>query len=131
MYEVYPRRGFTHPSMISVWNGPRWTLSHTMISSSTLTSRDPPLALSSGVSPPSGVGMAVPNWQESSRATLIVDHSVVRLSISLLWITLISLLMVQVPTTKGTLHPKFDSSGTTRNTMSSSYPEMPTLACTR
>ena len=34
--------------------------------------------------------------------------------------TLISLLMVQVPTTKGTLRLKSDSSGTTRNTASSS-----------
>ena len=123
--EVDLRRGFTHPSMISVWNGPRWTLSHTITSSSMLTSGDPPLAPSSGVSALSGAGTAVPNWQDSSHATLVVDHSVVRLSISFSWITLISLLIVQIPTTKGTLCPKSDSSGTTRNTASLSYPAIP------
>ena len=130
MYEVDPRRGFTRPSMISVWNGPRWTLSHTMTSSSMLTSGDPPLAPSSGVSAPSAAEMAVPNQQESSHATFIVDHAMVRLSISLSWITLISLLIVQVPTTKETLCPKSDSSGTTRKTASSSYPVIP-HTCTR
>ena len=125
MYEVLPRRGFSHPSMISVWNGPRRTLSHTVTSSLTLTSGDPPLAPSTGVSAPSEVGMAMPNWQGSSCPTLVVDHSMVRLSISLSQITLISLLIVQVPTTKRTLHPKSDSSGTTRNTVSSSYPAIP------
>ena len=129
MYEVYLRRGFTHPSMISVRNGPRWTLSHTVTSLSMIPSRDPPLAPSSGVSTPSEVGTAVPNQQESSCTTLVVDHGMARLSISLSWITLISLLIVQVPTTKGTLHPKLDSSGTTRNTASSSYPVIP-CTCT-
>ena len=111
--------------MISVWNYPRWTLSHTITSSSMLPSGDPPLAPSLGVSAPSEAGTAMPNWQESSRTTLIVDHSVARLSISLSWMTLIILLIVQVPTTKGILHPKLDSSGTTRNTASSSYPVIP------
>ena len=59
--------------MISVWNGPRQTLSHTMTSLLMLPSGDPPLAPSSGVSAPSEAGMAVPNWQNSSRASLIVD----------------------------------------------------------
>ena len=129
-YEVDPRRGFTRPSMISVWNGPRQTLSHTMTSSLMLPSGDPPLAPSTSVSTPSEVGTAMPNQQDSSHATLIVDHGMVRLSISLSQITLISLLVVQVPTTKGTLYPKSDSSGTTRNTASSSYPAIPrTCTC--
>ena len=69
-------------------------------------------------------------WQDSSHATLVVDHGMARLSISLSQITLISLLVVQVPTNKGTLHPKLDSSGTTRNTASSSYPATPhTCTC--
>ena len=46
-YEVDPRRGFTHPSMISVWNSPRQMLSHTVTSSSMFTSGDPPQAPSS------------------------------------------------------------------------------------
>ena len=46
-------------------------------------------------------------------------------AISLSQMTLIILLIVQVPTTRGTLHPKSDSSGTTRNTASSSYPAIP------
>ena len=83
MYEVDLRRGFTRPCMILVWNGPRQMLSHTVTSSSMFTSRDPPQAPSSKVSAPSGPGMTVPNQQESSRATLIVDHDVARLSISL------------------------------------------------
>ena len=108
--------------MISVWNGPRWTLSHTVTSLSMLPSGDPPLAPSTKVSTPSEAGMAVPDRQESSCATLVVDHSVARLYISLSQITLIILLIVQVPTTKGTLRPNSDSSGPTRNTASSSYP---------
>ena len=92
MYEVDLRRGFTCPSMISVWNGPRWMLSHTVTSSSTFTSGDPPQAPSSKDSAPSGLGTTMPNWQESSHATLIVDHGMARLSILLSWITLISLL---------------------------------------
>ena len=124
-YEVCPRRGFTRPSMISVWNGPRRTLSHTITSSSMLPSEDPPLAPSTGVSPPSEAGMVVPNWQESNRATLIGDHSMARLSISLSQMTLIILPIVQVPTTRGTLHPKSDSAGTTRNTAPLSYPAIP------
>ena len=114
--------------MISVWNGPRWTLSPTITSSSTLPSRDPPLAPSTRVSAPSEAGMAMPNWQESSHTTLVVDHGVARLSISLSQMMLIILPIIQVPTTKGTLRPKSDSSGTTRNTASSSYPTIP---CTR
>ena len=74
--------------------------------------------------------MAVPNWQESSRTTLVVDHGVARLSILLSQMTLIILPIVQVPTTRGTLHLKSDSSGTTRNTASSSYPVIPhTCTC--
>ena len=119
-YEVDPRRGFTRPSMISVWNGPRQTFSHTVTSSSMFTSGDPPQAPSSRVSAPSGLGTTVPNWHESSHTNLVVDHGVVRLSILLSWITLISLLIVQVSMTKGTLRPKSDLSGTTRNTTSSS-----------
>ena len=111
--------------MISVWNGPRQTLSRTVTSSSTLPSRDSPLAPSTGVSAPSEVGMAMPNQQESSRATLVVDHGVARLSISLSGMTWIILPIVQVPTTKGTLCLNSDSSGTIRNTASSSYPATP------
>ena len=92
--------------------------------------QESPLAPSTRASAPSEVGMAAPSWQESSRATLIVDHCVARLSISLSLMTII-LPIVQVPTTKGTLHPKSDSSGTTRNTASSSYPAIPTLECAR
>ena len=95
-----------------------------------LPSGDPPLAPSTRVSAPSEAGMAMPNWQDSSRATLVVDHGVAKLSISLSRITLISLLIVQVPTTKGTLRPKLDSLGATRNTTSSSYPAIP-RTCTR
>ena len=111
--------------MISVWNSPRQTLSCTITSLSMLPSWDPPVARSTRVSAPSEVGTAVPNQQESSHATLVVDHGVVRLSISLSRMMLIILPIVQVPTTKGTLHPKSNSSGTTRNTVSSSYPVVP------
>ena len=121
-YNVSWRRGLSHPSTISVWNGPRWTLSHTMTNLSMLPSDDPSLAPSTGISAPSEVGTAMPNQQESSHATLVVDHGMERWPISLSWITLIILPIVQVPTTKGTLHPNSDSSGTTRNTASSSYP---------
>ena len=124
-YEVYPRRGFTRPSMILVWNGLRQTLSCTVTSSSMLPSGDPPLAPSTGVSVPSMAGMAMPNWQESNHATLVVDHGMARLSISLSRMTLIILPIVQVPTTRGTLCPKSDSLGTTRKTTSSSYPAIP------
>ena len=82
-YEVDPRRGFTHPSMISVWNGLRWMFSHTVTSSSMFTSRHPPQVPSSKVSAPSGPGTTMPNQQESSRATLVVDHSVARLYLAL------------------------------------------------
>ena len=107
--------------MISVWNGPRQTLSHTITSSSMLPSGGPPLAPSTGVSTPSEVGTAMPHQQESSCATLVVDHGMERLS----QITLIILLIMQVPMTKGTLHLNLDSSGTIRNTASSSYPAIP------
>ena len=111
--------------MILVWNSPRRTLSHTVTSSSTLPSRNPPLAPSTRVSAPSEAQMTTPKWQESSHTTLVVDHGVARLSISLSQITLITLLILQVLTTKGTLHLNSDSSGTTRNTVSSSYPAIP------
>ena len=111
--------------MISVWSGPRQTLSHTVTSLSMLPSGDPPLAPSTRASVPSEAGMAMPNQQESSRTTLIVDHGVVRLSISLSQIMLIIVPIVQVPTTRGTLHLKSDSLGTARNTASSSYPVIP------
>ena len=74
---------------------------------------------------PLGSGDGRTQMQDSSHATLVVDHGMGRLSISLSQIMLISLPIVQVPTTKGTLHLKSDSSGTTRNTMSSSYPATP------
>ena len=116
--------------MISVWNGPRQTLSCTITSSLTLLSVDPPLAPSTRASAHSEAWTAAPNWKESSHATLIVDHSMARLSISLSRITLIILPIVQVPTTKGTLCLNSDSLGTTRNTASSSYPVMPhTCTC--
>ena len=108
--------------MISVWNGSRRTLSCTITSSSMLPSEGPPLAPSTRVSAPSEVETAVHHWQESSRATLVVDHGMESQSISLSWITLIILPIMQVPTTKETLHLNSDSSGTTRNTASSSYP---------
>ena len=111
--------------MISVWNGPRRMLSHTITSSLMLPSGDPPLAPSTGVSAPSEVGTAMPNKQESSRATLVLDHSMVRLSILLSQMMLTILPIVQVPTTKGTLRLNSDSLGTTRNTASSSYPVTP------
>ena len=111
--------------MILIWNSPRQTLSCTKTSSSTLLSGDPPLAPSTGASAPSEAWTAVPHWQESSHATLVVDHGLARLSILLSRITLIILPIVQVPTTRGTLHPKSDTSGTTRNTASSSYPAIP------
>ena len=116
--------------MISIWNGPRQMLSHTITSSSMLLSGGSPLAPSTGVSTPSEVGTAMPNQQESSLANLIVDHGVERWPILLSQITLIILLIVQVPTTKGTLRPNSDSSGTTRNTTSSSYPAIP-CTCTQ
>ena len=68
---------------------------------------------------------AMPNWQESSHATLVVDNGVERLFISLSQITLIILPIVQITTTKGTLRLNLDSSGTTRNTASLSYPVIP------
>ena len=116
--------------MILVWNGPRWTLSHTITSSLTPPSGDPQLAPLTGVSTPSEAVTAVPNRQESSHTTLVVDHSIERWSISLSRITLIILLIVQVPTTRGTLCLNSDSLGTTRNTASSSYPAIPhTCTC--
>ena len=48
--------------MISVWNGPRRTLSCTITSSSMLLSGGPPLAPSTGVSE---VGMATPQGKQS------------------------------------------------------------------
>ena len=90
-----------------------------------LPSGDPPLAPSTRVPAPLEVGTAMPNWQESSRATLVVDHAVMRLSILLSWMTLTILPIVQVPTTKGTLCPNLDSLGTTKNTVSLSYPATP------
>ena len=82
-------------------------------------------APSTRASTPSEAWTAMPNWQESSRTTLVVDHGMARLSISLSQITLIILLIMQVPTTRGTLCPKSDSSGTTWNTASLSYPTIP------
>ena len=111
--------------MISVWNGPRRMLSHTITSSSMLFSRVPSLAPSTSISAPSEVRTAVPNWQESSHDSLIVDHGMERQSVSLSQITLIILPIVQVPTTTETLCLNLDSSGTTRNTVSSSYPAIP------
>ena len=70
-------------------------------------------------------GTAVPCWQERSHITLVVDHGVERWSISLSQISLIILPIVQVPMAKGTLCPNLDSSGTIRNTASSSYPAIP------
>ena len=90
----------------------------------------PTLASLTRASAPPEAGMAALHWQESSRATLVVDHDVERWSISLSRITLIILPIVQVPTTKGTLRPELDSSGTTRNTASSSKLQSPILACT-
>ena len=104
---------------------PRWMLSRTIMSSSTLLSRGPPLAPSTQVSAPTVAGTAAPHRQESRHANLAVAHSMERWSISLSQITLIILPIVQVPMTKGTLRPNSDSSGTTRNTASSSYPAIP------
>ena len=111
--------------MISVWNGPRWMLSCTITSSSMFPSRGPPLAPSTQVSAPPEAGTAMLLQQESSRAILAVGHGMERWSISFSQITLIILLIVQVPMTKGTLHPNSNSSGTTRNTASLSYPAIP------
>ena len=111
--------------MISVWNGPRQTLSYTITSPSMLLSGCPPLAPSTGVSAPSEAGTAMPHQQESRCANLAVAHSMERWSISLSQITLIILPIMQVPMTKGTLHLNLDSLGTTRNTASSSYPVIP------
>ena len=111
--------------MISVWNGPRWTLSHTTTSSLMPLSGGPPLAPSTGVSIPWEAETAAPHQQESSHTTLVVDHGMERWSISLSQMTLIILPIVQVPTTKGTLCPNLDLLGTTRNTTSSSYPVIP------
>ena len=111
--------------MISIWNGARQMLSHTITSSSMLLSRNPPLAPSTRVSAPTVAGTATPHWQESRCANLTVAHSTERWSISLSQMTLIILPIMQVPTTKGTLCPNSDSSGTTRNTASSSYPVIP------
>ena len=90
-----------------------------------LPSGGPPLAPSTKVSTPSEVGTAMPHQQKSSCTTLVVDHGMERRSIALSWITLIILPIVQVSTTKGTLCPNSDSSGTIRNTVSSSYPAIP------
>ena len=71
---IYQHKGLTHPSMISVWNSPRWTLSHTITSSSMLPSAGPPLAPSTGVSAPPEADTAMLHWQESSHTTLAVAH---------------------------------------------------------
>ena len=111
--------------MISIWNSPRQMLCCTITSSSMFLSGVPPLAPSTRVSTPSEVRTAMPNWQESSHDTLVVDHGMERWSMSLSQITLIILPIVQVPTTMGTLHPNSDSLGTTRYTTSSSCPVIP------
>ena len=114
--------------MISAWNGPRQTLPHRNQLIYAYLWGSPAGTFMRSLSP-SEAWTAMLNWQDSSHTTLIVDHGVVRLSISLSWIMLISLLIVQDPTTKGTLRPKSDS-GTTRNTASSSYPAIPrTCTC--
>ena len=109
--------------MILVWNSPMRTLLHHNWLINAPLQGSPTGTFNWGLC--LYVRMAMPNWQESSRVTLIVNHGVERLSISLSWITLIILPIVQVPTAKGTLHPNSDSSGTTRNTVSSSYPAIP------
>ena len=98
-----------------------------MTSSSTSPSGDPLLAPSTWVSALPEVGAAVLLQQESSCAILTVAHGMERWSILLSQMTLIILPIVQVPMTKGTLHPNSNSSGTTRNTTSSSYPA---ISCT-
>ena len=108
--------------MISVWNGPKWTLSCTVTSSSMFPSGDPPLAPSTWVSAHPEAGAAVLLQQESSYAILAVAHGMERWSILLSRMMLIILPIVQVPMTMGTLLPNSNSSGTTTNTMSSSYP---------
>ena len=106
--------------MISVWNGPKQTLSLIVTSSSTS---------SDWVSALPEAKTAILFWQESSCTILTVAQGMDRWSISLSRMTLIILPIVQVPMTKVTLHPNSDSSGTTRNTMSSSYP-MISRTCT-
>ena len=65
--------------------------------------RGPPLAPSTRVSTPTVVRTTTPHWQESRCTNLTVADSIERWSISLSWITLIILLIMQVPMTKGTL----------------------------
>ena len=59
---------------------------------------------------------------DSNCARQTVTHGVEILSISLSLMTLITRAKVHIPITSGTLLPNADSSGTTRNTTSSSYP---------
>ena len=94
------------------------------------TSWGPLLAPSAWASPAfPGVKTATLFQQESSCAILAVAQGTERQSISLSQMMLIILPIVQVPMTRGTLQPNSDSSGTMRNTMSSSYPAI-SLTCT-
>ena len=105
------------PSKISVWNGPPCMLFSisTTVSNSFSPGTSVPSAPFSGV--PSATRHCDSNW-----ARRTVDQGVEIQSISLSLITLMTHAKVQVPITIGTCLPKVDSSGTTRNTTSSSYP---------
>ena len=121
MWAVPQRRGLTCPSMILVWNGPKRTLSLTVTSSSTSTSWGPPLVPSDWASPTlPGARTTVLFKQESNCTILAVAQGIERRSISLSQIMLIIQPIIQVP--MGTLQLNSDSSGTMRNTTSSSYP---------
>ena len=115
--------------MISVWNGPRRTLSHTITSLSMLPSGDPPLAPSTGVSTPSEAGTTAPSRQESSHATLVVDHGMETVYLAL------SDNIDHSADSAGPYNQRDPPSelgliGHTRNTTSSSYPVIPhTCTC--
>ena len=108
-----PRRGVTHPSMISIWNGPKQTLSLTMTSPSMSISWGPLLAPSDWVSTLPRARTAVLFQQESNCTILTVAQGIERGSILLSQMTLIIRPILQVPMTKGTLR---------LNSTSSSYP---------
>ena len=119
------RIGLVLHSRIWVRNGPSLTFSFMKMSSSIselcedLGVVAPPSMRPSLAAPESTTtGPCLLNKWEA----LAITHEVDNLSNSLSFITLTILLSVQVPITRGTCLENSDSSGTTRKTVSSSYP---------
>ena len=109
---------FTFPFRISIWKGPMCTIyfnsTTTLISSMVLSSWPP--------ATPSCKVASTPPLRDNNWARHKVAYGVVSWSSSLSLMTLMILPSIQVPSTKGTRLEKADQLGTTKNTISSSYP---------